>query len=297
MAEIRTDIFKDELVLYFDSKTQRINAYTLASVLVSLADAIKRANTVVNPGYEVEVVVEAIGPGSFKAVIRTIYNEVKNLFSTESLRVIILSILATFIYENALAPGHKVNLIVNDNEVVVVQGNDRIIVPRELHEATQQVARSGKFQGAVSGAFQALDKDPNITGFGLSPNYDEKPSVVIPKDAFPDHIMVEPASTENERHVIEIVKLTIVRAILERSDRKWQFIWAGVRISAAIDDDSFYDRFDAHRITIAPGDSLLCEVEIHQKRDEASGVFANTNYRITRVLEHIRRPENPELVP
>lgn len=296
MAEIRTDVFENELVLYFDSESSHINAYTLASVLVGFADAIKRANAATNPGYEIEVVVEAVGSGSFKTVIRTVYNEVKNLFSVESLRAIVLAIVATFIYEHFLSPNQPIDVKVDTQEVVVSRGNDRIIVPRSLHDATEQVARSDKFKGSVSEVFRALELDHDISGFGLTPDFNRQPDLVVPRSAFPD-MVAEPASNENERHVLEVAQLTIVRAILERSNRKWQFIWGGVRISAPIEDKSFYDSFDAHRITIAPGDSLVCEVEILQKRDTVSGVFANTAYRVVRVLDHVPRESNPDLSP
>lgn len=81
--------FKSDFVIYFGGKPARINAYTLASSLVSIADAVKAANTLINPGYEVEVVVEAFGEGSFKAKIRTLYNGVmSDIFSSDNLKTI-----------------------------------------------------------------------------------------------------------------------------------------------------------------------------------------------------------------
>lgn len=53
--------FESSIVLHFDTEDTRINAYTFASTLVALADAAKAANASVNPGCEIEVVVEALG--------------------------------------------------------------------------------------------------------------------------------------------------------------------------------------------------------------------------------------------
>ncbi len=53
--------FENSIVLHFDTEDTRINAYTFASTLVALADAAKAANTSVNPGCEIEVVVEVHG--------------------------------------------------------------------------------------------------------------------------------------------------------------------------------------------------------------------------------------------
>ena len=61
----------DRFVLYFETPRPEISAYALASALVGLADAVREANATVNPGYRVEVVVEALSPGSFKATVKT----------------------------------------------------------------------------------------------------------------------------------------------------------------------------------------------------------------------------------
>jgi len=94
--------FEEEFVLYFGGKPNRINAYTLASSLVSVADAVKSANSLINPGYDVEVVVEAFGEGSFKVRVKTIFHGAQNLFSKENLKAIVLSVIAAYIYEKYL---------------------------------------------------------------------------------------------------------------------------------------------------------------------------------------------------
>ena len=68
--EVRREV--DRFVLYFQTPRKEINAYALASALVGLADAVREANAVVNPGYRVEVIVEALSEGSFKATVRTV---------------------------------------------------------------------------------------------------------------------------------------------------------------------------------------------------------------------------------
>src|SRR5574340_502480 len=91
--------FESDFVIYFGGEQKRINAYTLASSLVSIADAVKAANSLINPGYDVEVVVEAFGEGSFKAKVRTLYNGASNLFSKDNLKAIAVSVIASYVYE------------------------------------------------------------------------------------------------------------------------------------------------------------------------------------------------------
>lgn len=88
MQTIVIDDIKNELVLYFDTKEKAVNAYTLATALVSLADAAKEANRIINPGYEIEVIVTALEGGSFKAVIKAVYKEVKTCSAQNQLEIL-----------------------------------------------------------------------------------------------------------------------------------------------------------------------------------------------------------------
>jgi len=110
MTDINISDIKNELVLYFDTKEKCVNAYTLASALVALADSVKEANKIINPGFEVEIIVTALEEGSFKAVVKTVFKDLKNLFSSESVRNIILSIIAAMIYDKYFAQKQNINI-------------------------------------------------------------------------------------------------------------------------------------------------------------------------------------------
>lgn len=97
MQIINIEEYNEEVVLHFGGERKKINAYTLASTLVSIADAVKEANSVINPGYDVEVLVEALGEGSFRAKIKTAFKGAGNIFSQDTLKVIALSVVANFI--------------------------------------------------------------------------------------------------------------------------------------------------------------------------------------------------------
>ena len=76
MREVRVAQFENSFVIHFVTENRRINAYTLASTLVGLADAAKAANASVNPGHNIEIVVEALGSGSFRAKISAVLAQV-----------------------------------------------------------------------------------------------------------------------------------------------------------------------------------------------------------------------------
>lgn len=283
--------FEESFVIHFGSEFKRINAYTLASALVSMADAIKEANHIVNPGYEVEVVVEALQDGSFKAKIKTIYKGINNLFSKNNLKTIALGIISAYVYQNTLAPETQINVKVDDNLVIIQQGDKQIIVPRDVHEALKEVEKSTKFKQDVSRTFLAVEKDEEIKSVGITKSMDDrKPPFDIPRARFP--LLSEPDENEGPtRQIIEMAKLEILRAILERSRRRWEFVWRGIKISAPVLDQVFYNDFFAHRITIAPGDSLEVRLKIYQRRDQDTGIYTNDKYEVTEVLNHLPRPE------
>jgi hypothetical protein len=255
--------------------------------LVSIADAAKEANSFVNPGYEIEVVVEALGPGSFKAKIRTIYHGVGNLFSKQDLKSIALSIIAAYIYQQALAPDIEVNVKVDDNCVIIEQSDKKIIIPKTVHEALKHIEKSEKFKKSVGQAFEAVKKDDKVTSIGISNNFgDEKPSIEIPRDMFHRVSTMEEIESPT-RQIEEYANLRILRAILEKSKRRWEFVWQGVKIAAPVLCNKFYDDFFEHRITIAPGDLLKVRMKIYQVRMPDVGVYTNEKYEVIEVIEHV----------
>ena len=110
--------------------------------------------------------------------------------------------------------------------------------------------------------------------------------MTIAKESFP--IL---ASLVNEERVLDDyevdISLIIIKAILEKSLRKWQFNWGGKKISAPILDFNFYNDFDAHKITIAPGDTLEVRLRIITEKNPDSGIVTEKLYEIIKVYRHV----------
>lgn len=287
--------YEEEIVFHFGGERKKINAYTLASSLVSLADAIKEANSIVNPGYEVEVLVEAFGEGSFRAKVKTAYKGLNNLFNSARLEAIAIGIITSFIYQHTLAPDTEVKVIVDETQVIIEQGDKKIIVPKNVYEAQKEVEKSEKFQKSISKTFEAVEKDPEVTGFGFTKTInDETPDILVPRERF--SLLSSPIEVdEPQREIKEVAELQIKRAILEKSKRKWEFIWRGIKISAPVIDEIFYSDFFAHKITVAPGDSLEAVLKIYQSKDEDTGIYTNSKYEVIEVQKHIPRFTQAEI--
>jgi len=296
MKTIKIGDIENTFVIHFGSQYHRINAYTLASALVGLADAAKSANATINPGYEIEVVVEALTEGSFKATVRAVYSETKNLFSSEPVKAIAYSVIGAFIYQHTLAPDQVINIQTTKTEVVIEQGNTRIIVPRDVHEAIQEVDKSPKFRKGISDAMRAIEADPDVTSIGFSNDSKSKePTIPVPRERFYLLTTELDKPEENNRELIELTDLQIMRAILERSNKMWQFGWNGIRISAPISDNRFYDKFFSHRITIAPGDILRVKLKIRQVLNKDLGIYLNSSYEVIEVVDHIERNQQIQI--
>ncbi|MCE8025490.1 hypothetical protein [Billgrantia aerodenitrificans] len=290
MKVVEISKIDDSVVLYFDTKQSRINAYSLASILVSIADAAKAANATLNPGHEIEIVVEALSEGSFKARISASYKSVKNIFSSQIVAGVIIGVISSYIYERTLSVDDEIKVEIHTDEVIIEKGEERLVVPRQVYDSARQVERDPKFVQAIDRTFEAIQRDPEIQGFGIIEDERmERPQFILPREA----IMLatnEVVELDGKREIFEIVELQILRAILERGRKKWQFMWRGVKISAPITSKSFYDDFFSHSITIAPGDSLEVKLVIKQERDYDNGVYVNKSYEIVEVYKH-----NPRL--
>ena len=281
--------FEDSVVLYFDTSNTTINAYTLASALVSIADAAKAANSSINAGHSIEIVVEALGEGSFKAKISAIYSQSKNIFSSQVVAGVIIGILSSYIYERVFSLDDSIKVEINTDEVIIEKGDERIVVPRNVYEATREAEKNPKFTQAIERVFETIEKDPDVKGFGFTESMEAgKPEIIMPRESM---ILAsgEIDNTEGVRVIPEIVELQILKAILDRGKRKWEFMWRGIKISAPITSQSFYNEFFNHDITIAPGDSLEVKLEIKQVRNDDTGIYVNKSYQVAEVYKHIPR--------
>lgn len=285
---IKITNFEDQIVIHFGSKLNRINAYTLATALSNLADAARTANDCINPGYDIEIVVESLKDGSFKAILRSIFHEASNLFSKQALCTIVFGVISNYIYQHTLGSDSSARISVTETEVIIEHENKTIIVPRAIHDKSIELEKSNQFKNSIRRTVEAIELDDEITGIGFTKNInDKKPQIFIPKEKL---FLLKTENTTNDpdvREIVEVSEIQILRAILENTKRKWQFIWGGVKISAPILDGSFFQKFNDHQITIAPGDRLRVKIKIKQRKTALGSMYINESYEIIEVLGHI----------
>ena len=282
-----------DVVLHFGGSTNEIDAYTFSNCLLEMSEAMREINNQINDNFSIEITIEGIGPGSFKARIATRFKSLGGLLAKNAKNVII-SVFSSYVFLG-LHPDVAEQVIVNDDSVIVVRGHDRIIIPRNGWDAKEKIKDNSSVETHIAKAFSILSEDPSVTDFAIAPSFSSKAPVgIINRDDFPSiiqnysHLEVESA---NKRHKDERTKLTVLKLVFERGPRKWQFVWNGVRISAAIKSETFFHKLASHEYKFTQGDVLDVTLRIYQRRDDISGVWINTGYEVIEVhgLENMPR--------
>jgi hypothetical protein len=280
----------DDFVVHYGGRLNQVNAYTFANSLVALADSIRATNTVLNPGQDVEIAIEALGHGSFRAKLRTTKKSLKNLFSLQGAGTgLIVGLLANQIWQ-AAHPLKPANIIINDDSVVFEYNGSKVILPKAAYSAYEQTCNLKEVKNGVARAFDELNKDESITEFGLTRDLNDGDLAFrIEREQFAviaGGARAEPAPREEEKRA----SVQVVRAILERSSRLWEFVWQGNRISAPVLDSKFYDDLYRRRISLATGDILEVTLAIKQRPIVGTDIYENVGYEVRQVHKHTPRP-------
>jgi len=286
----------DDFIIHYGGEMNSVNAYTFAHSLVAFADAAKYANTLINPGHELELSVDALDVGSFRASVKTFKNGLKSLFSADSAKNIVLSVVASHIYFLLSQRNPDTQTVTIENDRVIIESpGSKIILPLEVYEAHEKVKDQEKLTESVRGVFEVLEQDDSVENFGIIGKGGASPLLLIDREEFGAIVRGEILPSTTSRTSTEKVELVIVRAILEKGSRRWEFLWRGFRISAPILDQTFYERFAAREFSIAPGDTMVVDLEITQERDDSIGQYVNSKYQILTVHEIKPHPMQGEL--
>ncbi|MFG3596490.1 hypothetical protein [Bradyrhizobium sp. RDI18] len=167
MAEIRLDRFEDDtIVLHFGGPAESIDAYTLAEALIGFADTARAISETIEPGTEIEIVVEAAGPGSYRTQLRRVKKDYGGLITITG--TVFWGVVSNVVYDATLKTDPKPEITVKSDEVIIKHGNDTIIVPRTVYEHAKNAEKNPAVQSGLSRTFAALEADKTVTDFGIT---------------------------------------------------------------------------------------------------------------------------------
>jgi hypothetical protein len=286
----------NEFVLHFGGRPNEVDAYTFSNSLLSISEAIQEINRQLDPSHSIEIAIEALNAGSFRARLRTHAKSISGLLRS-SARDLIIGVLASVIVTRYF--DEKTRIIVLDDSYVVEKDGDRIILPKRAVDAAKALPQPDRVQRHIAKTFEILEDDPSVTEFGISSDiHNSGPTALVARNEFAQLAVIteEARLDETRRFVDERAKLVVLKAIFERSERRWQFVWNSIRISASIKDTSFFDKLASREYTFAQGDILDVTLRIHQHLEEMSRIFINERYEVIAVHGLIQRPRQ-ELLP
>lgn len=288
----------DQVVIHYGGTLKSVDAYTFANSLIAFADIVRSVSETLDPGPRIEVRVEALGEGSFRAVIKRIPTEFTGFLkrATENL---FFAYVAYLIIEAVHGRPDATQIQINKDEVIITRGRDKIIVPRVVYERTPKLKENPEVAENIARTFEVIEEDNAVENFGITPRVsDVEPLVQVPRDEFPRlaHRDLTLALTEagntglNERK--EKAILVILKLWLRGSTtKKWSFEWNGVPISATIKDMEFIGRLERRELLIGSGDAIEVELRYIQHFDEKIGIYVNDmrTFEVTKVLKVIQR--------
>jgi hypothetical protein len=293
MDTLRFDDFEDDtIVLHFGGPEGSIDSYTLADALIGFADMTRAISATIEPGTDIELVVEALGTGSFRVRIRRVKKDYGGLIAVVG--TVFWGIVSNYIYDNYVKDDPAPQITVQKDGTVVKTGKYTIVISADVHAGTEHVKKNPAVQSGLAKTFAALEADENVKDFGITGSIaDPVPKFTIPRAEFPK-VARHPTVLEEEqktRSTKRRARLFVLKAWLNHAKRKWSFEWNGEPVSAPITDAKFLDQVDRREVLLGAGDALDAELTFKQNYDAGLGVWINdpASFVVTRVLKAVSR--------
>lgn len=275
----------------FDKGDHDIDTETYIQALSSLTTIVKEANYQLEASERISINVVAQDTGSFDVglAIKTI----RDLFSNGTVQY--LASLVTIVgglYSLKKIDKHmdRSKTEINGDDVTIknVQGN----VIFHTHKDTYNIYTTNQVvQDAISNNFKSLENDESITGFEINNDDD---TVRVERQEFADLAKKIEIKVENQE-VTEIpANLIIVKLVFEGEDRKWEFLYNGIKISATVQDEGFWSQINDGK-SFSKGDELVADLRIIREFDPTVAAYFNREYQVINVREHHPRKYREQL--
>lgn len=287
------------LKLKFDGRLHEVEVSAFSQVLLDFAEVAKAANRQSSSNANLEVRITATGDGSFEALLKLVLANPDLSLQIANLGGMVIggiyhSTVGAYKLHQWLA-SRKTEPVKPEGDTVTITdiAGDSVTVEGNVYNLYFGHAAVPE---AIARSFAALSEQAAITGFEIR-GTDEADSFTAEQKEFSAVASVPSAITAVDTHIVHTVEadLRILKVVLERNyTRKWEFFYAGQKISANITDERFFGKVEAG-MPFAKGDSLRVEMDILKERDETLGVLWIRGYTIRDVKEHLERPDTTPL--
>jgi hypothetical protein len=195
----------------------------------------------------------------------------------------------------------SIKIVVNDDSYVVEHGSERIVLPRNAEQKVQRVENDPAVRRTVRKFFSVIESDQNVRSVDFrSPRVPDEPVIPIERGKFavltelPDVLPPDLPKHKDQPHYRQ--RVVVVTAVLEKTRRKWHFLWNGQKISADIQDNEFFEKLAQHEYEFGQGDTLLVDLTADQELNEILRAYETKGYHITKVHSHTKGPKQPSML-
>lgn len=296
-GDIALDRSGEEILLYFDISTEGLHAQTFGNALLAFDELYRAINAVINPGVEVEIEFIRSDQGSVRAVLKALKKDANDLIE-KPLSLIVLpfliAILVTWLMDQ------KVSITVNDDSYVVEHGHEQIVLPRDAQQKAERAESDTAVRRSARNFFAICEADPSVKSVDFrSPRAPTQENIPVDREKFQiiremsNLVFSELEKTRTQNYYRQTVVL--LTAVLEKSKRKWQFLWSGQKIWADITDPDFFTKLATHEYEFGQGDQLLVDLVADQELNQVVGAYQNRAYHIVKVHSHTKGPKQPSM--
>ena len=282
---------RKSVVFKFEGELEEVSVETFTQAIMGYSSLLQVTAAKVNPSTKLDVVISGTRRGCFEAQLAAVTTDLQGLVTsaiaaTGGVSQVIDMVHSLLELRRFLAEGGAPSKIERGPEQsVVINNKGRMTV----NNIVLNVESSDEAARAAKGLFSTLSSNESVEGFsvtdseghGFSAGRKELAGLEgAPRcEVGSERVMVFP----NESLCV------LVPVLMNDSGRKWQLLWNGNRISAAVDDARLYDRLARREWTFGIGDYIVADLEVTQ-RQAAQGAWENHSYRVASVHDVIASP-------
>lgn len=279
----------------FGGKPNELNVNTFLKSLASISTIIDEINNEIGEGQKLEIKIKALDKGSFLIHLGLITKEAAKLITTIDWDMAskVINILVDIFTLRKFLKGKKPKEILEKDEDVTIttdSGNKL-----KIKKTTFNIYNSNiRINESLSNNFEALRSDSSIESFEFQ-SARNKRLFYSPQQDFESMSVkvINEISEENIKIVEELAILHIFKLVWDKN-RKWEFYYRGIKISAFINDELFFKQIDRGE-NFAKGDSLEVDLQTRKFFNKDVNTFVNESYVIIKVRKHIPRPDQGSL--
>lgn len=266
----------------FDKSSHDIDTDTYIKALSSITTIMKEVNYQVSSGRKISINVAAQDAGSFD--VGLIIKTAQDLLSNNNIQylaglVTITTGILTLRKLQKKTDDSKTEI--NGDDVLIKDKEGRVIY--ETNKNTHEIYKTNQVvQDALAANFKGLSEDELIKGFELS--HDDE-TFRAERDEFAELSQRIEVQLPNQEVTEVPANLIIVKLVFEGADRKWDFLYNGTKVAAAIHDKNFWKEIDEGK-SFSKGDELVANLRIIREYDQAVAAYINKDYQVVNVREH-----------